>query len=245
MTINIEISDEDILEQVKISRKIPEIVEQIINRRVINNEAQKNGIEVKVTELQEAADLFRSKNDLVSVKKTQLWLAANKLSLDDFEEIIRFEIISDKVKEYILTGKVKEYFHQHKSDFDYVIMYEVIFESKEIAIEIYYAIREGETTFQDVAHKYMNNKMLAKKDGYVGKVRRKDISPELSSLFSVVNAPQIIKPMMTSKGFHLVWIEENNKAELNDEIYMEISDELFKDFLRQKIISSIESRSVL
>lgn len=117
MSIDFNITTEDILEQLKISRKIPEIMEQILTRRIIRAEAKNIGVKVEIPELQDAADLFRAKNRLISAKITERWLEMNQLSLDEFETIIHLELLSEKLKNKVLTDKVEQHFYQHQLDF--------------------------------------------------------------------------------------------------------------------------------
>jgi parvulin-like peptidyl-prolyl isomerase len=234
MTINLELNNDNILEQIKISCKIPEIIEQIITRRIITYEAEKNDVKVEIHELQKAADDFRAEKHLTSVKKTQMWLDANKLSLDEFEEIIRLDLLSTKLKKFVTASKIEDYFHSHQSDFDSVAMYEIVVEDKELAIEMYYAIKEGEIEFKDAANKYINDLDLKRRGGYLGVLSRNDINIALASVFSTVNTPRIIKPISTSRGFHLIWVEEIIKSELTKEILDEIESRIFKDFLNVK-----------
>jgi parvulin-like peptidyl-prolyl isomerase len=235
MAISTEISDEDILEQVKISRKMPEITEQIIINRIIRDEAEKAGVKVEVKELQEVADDFRARNKLIRAKTTQVWLEMNRLSLDEFENIIRLEILSNKLRDLVVADKVEEYFYQHQLDFDQVVLCEVVLENKELATELYYSVREGELKFQDVADKYIKEVELRRKGGFLGSFRRKDLNPALISVFSITSYPQVVKPIPTALGFSLIWVEEIIKATLDDEVQKEIQAQLFKVFLTSKI----------
>jgi parvulin-like peptidyl-prolyl isomerase len=235
MSINIEINNEDILNQIKLSCKLPEIAEQIINKRIIQAEAEEMGITIEPNELQLAADKFRIKQRLSSAKITQMWLNINLLSLDDFEEIIRLELLENKVKELLFKDKIESYFHENQSDFDEIILYELILENKELATELYYSIREGENNFQEVFNKYTNDKELKRKGGFLGKIRRKDLRPELLTAFSVSDTPQIVKPICTSQGFHLVLVEEIIKSKLDAKIHDEIRGKLFTKFLKDKV----------
>jgi parvulin-like peptidyl-prolyl isomerase len=237
MSIDLNITTEDILEQLKISRKIPEILEQILTRRIVRAEAEKIGVKVEIPELQDAADLFRANNRLISAKITQQWLEMNQLSLDEFETIIHLELLSDKLKNAVLVDKVEQHFYQQQLDFDRVAMYEVILDDKELATELYYSIREGEIKFSDVAAKYIKDPELKRKGGYLGQIGRKDLSIGLRSIFSVTAYPQVIKPIATAKGFHLIWVEEIIKATLDEMTYQEIQSQLFKEFLSEKIMS--------
>jgi parvulin-like peptidyl-prolyl isomerase len=237
MSIDTNITTEDILEQLKISRKIPEVIEQIFTRRIVKAEAEKLGIKVEIPELQEAADLFRAKNRLISARITEKWLEINQLSLDEFETIIHLELLSDKLKQLALTDKVEQYFYQHQLDFDRVVISEVVLTNKELATELYYAIREGEISFQDVASKYITDPELKRKGGYLGAIRRRDLNTGLRSIFSVTTYPQIIKPIATAQGFHLIWLEEKIEAKLESDIYEEIQSQLFVEFLKEKAIT--------
>jgi parvulin-like peptidyl-prolyl isomerase len=236
MAISTEISDVDILEQVKISLKMPEITEQIIMNRIIREEAEKAEIKVEIKELQETADEFRARNKLIRAKSTQIWLAMNRLSLDEFEGIIRLELLSNKLRDLVVPDKkVEEYFYQHQLDFDRAVLYEVVLENKELANELYYSVQEGEIKFPDVANKYIKNVELMRKGGYLGLVSRKELNPALISVFSVNFCPRIIKPISTALGFHLIWVEEIIKATLDEDIQNEIRNQLFKKFLMSKI----------
>jgi parvulin-like peptidyl-prolyl isomerase len=241
MSIDTNITTENILEQLKISRKIPEIIEQILTRRIVRAEAENLGIKVEIPELQEAADLFRAKNRLISARITEKWLEINQLSLDEFETIVHLELLSDKLKQVVLTDKVEQHFYQHQLDFDRVVISEVILENKELATELYYAIREGEISFHDVATKYITDPELKRKGGYLGQIKRKDLNTGLKSIFSATSYPQVIKPIATAQGFHLIWLEEKIEATLEPDIYEEIQSQLFTEFLRDKATSLLST----
>ena len=169
------------------------------------------------------------------MKNTQMWLNLHQLSLNDFETIIELQLLSNKLKEVVLGDRVEKYFYQHQLDFDRVVLYEVILKDKELATELYYAVREGEIKFHDVATKYIEDVDLKHKGGYLGQIRRKDLNPELLSVFSTANPPQVIKPITTAKGYHLLWIDEIIKAELDPAVYKEIQTQSFIEFLRDKL----------
>jgi parvulin-like peptidyl-prolyl isomerase len=236
---SITISKEDILDQIKISYKVPEVMEQIITRKIVEQEAERLGIKVETEELQEAADNFRKKNRLISVKITQKWLDIHQLSLDDFEQNIYLDLLSKKFKKVFFAEKVEKYFYQHQLDYDRIVMYEVVLNNKEIATELYYSIREGEIKFQDIASKYISDLDLRRKGGYMGEIERKDLKPALMSIFSGTTLPRIVKPISTARGFHLIWVEDVIKADLTAETYLDIQTQLFTEFLQQKVASII------
>jgi parvulin-like peptidyl-prolyl isomerase len=241
MTIDLTITNEDILDRLKISQMLPAIQEQILMARIVKDEAEKAGIKIEISELQAAADDFRLENKLIGAKITEKWLDIHQLSLDDFESIIQFQLTSDRLKQQVLTDKVEKYFYQNKLDFDRVALSEVVIQNKELATELYYAVREGEIKFYDVASKYLEDVELKRKGGYLGQICRKDLNPELLSVFSTPNPPQVIKPITTAKGHHLLWIDEVISAELTAEIRQELEGKLFIEFLREKANELIQS----
>jgi hypothetical protein len=142
MSQTITITNEDILHQVKVSCKIPEIVEQIVTRKVIIAAAGEIGITVEVEELQKAADQIRLANKLDSADDTWNWLEKHSLSIDDFEEIAYISLISGKLASHLFADKVEPYFFENQLDYVGVVMYEVVLDDEDLALELFYAIKE-------------------------------------------------------------------------------------------------------
>lgn len=234
MSQHITITNEDILNQVKLSCKIPEIVEEIINHKVIENAAATAGIKVETEELQQAADKFRLMYKLQTAEDTWIWLEKHSLSLDDFEIIVYNRLLSTKLLAHLFLDKIEPYFFENQLDYTGVVMYEVVLDDEDLAIELFYAIREGEISFYDVAHKYIQDRELRRKGGYRGIVYRKDLKPEISAAVFAAKPPQLIKPILTSSGVHIILIEEIIPSQLDEKIRTKILTELFSGWLKEK-----------
>ncbi|MCC5610088.1 peptidylprolyl isomerase [Nostoc sp. CHAB 5834] len=244
MSQPITITNEDILHQVKVSCKIPEIVEQIVTRKVIIAAAEEAGIKVEVEELQKAADQIRLANKLDSADDTWNWLEKHGLSIDDFEEIADISLISGKLANHLFADKVEPSFFENQLDYVGVVMYEVVVDDEDLAIELFYAIKEGEMSFYDVAHKYIQDTELRRKGGYLGIVRRQDLKPEISTAVFSAKPPQVIKPIVTSKGVHLILVEELIQPDLNEKFRKNIISNLFSQWLNQQIEQSKTSKLI-
>lgn len=234
MSQTITITNEDILSQVKLSCKIPEFVEGIVTRKVIENAADEAGIKVETEELQKAADQLRLINKLNSADDTWAWLEKHSLSIDDYEEIVYNTVISGKLAAHLFADKVEPYFFENQLDYAGVVMYEVVLDDEDLAIELFYAIKEGEMSFYDVAHKYIQDRELSRKGGYLGIVYRKDLKPEISAAVFAAKPPQVIKPILTSSGVHIILIEEIIQLHLDQKIRTRILTELFSGWLKEK-----------
>ncbi len=244
MTIDLTIKMEDLIAQIKFAQMMPTISEQILITRIIKDAVAKAGIKVEISELQEAADIFRIEHKLLGARITDKWLEVHQLSLDDFEEIVHLQLLSKKLKQLILPDKVERYFYQHKLDFDRVALYEVVLQNKELATELYYALREGEIKFHDVASKYIEDAELKRKGGYLGQISRKDLNPELLSVFTTPHPPQVIKPITTAKGNHLLWIDEVIPAELTAELRQDLEGKIFIEYLREQANDLIQGMEI-
>ncbi|MEQ9355725.1 MAG: peptidylprolyl isomerase [Coleofasciculus chthonoplastes F2-STO-03] len=54
-------------------------------------------------------------------------------------------------------------------------------------------------------------------------MQRKELKPEISAAVFAATPPQVLKPIVTSKGVHLIFVEEIIQPELNNKGSSEIS----------------------
>jgi parvulin-like peptidyl-prolyl isomerase len=142
---------------------------------------------------------------------------------------------------HLFADKVEPYFYENQLDYAGVVMYEVVLDDEDLAMELFYSIQEEEMSFYDVAHKYIEDKELRRKGGYRGILSRKDLKSEISAAVFAATPPEVLKPIVTSKGVHLILVEEIIQAELNDKLGYQIVSELFGEW----VINQIESVSVV
>ena len=231
----ITITTNDILHQVKLTCQIPDIIEGIVTRKIIAATAESAGIGVEIEDLQKAADQFRLMNKLENSEDTWAWLQQHSMSLDDFEEIVYTNLIAGKVVQHLFADKVEPYFFEHQLDYAAAVIYEVVLDDKDLAMELFYALDEGETSFYEIAHEYINDTELRRSGGYRGIVKRQEFKPEISAAVFAAEPPQLLKPIVSSQGVHLILVEEILKSELDDKLRSEIMSDLFSGWLKGEI----------
>ena len=234
MLQTITISRDDIIHQVKLSCQIPSVIEGIISRKIIADAAEETGIKVKTEELQLSADTMRLMNKLRSAEDTWAWLEKHSLSLDNFEEIAYTNVLSAKLAKHLLADKIEPFFVEHHLDYAGVVMYEVVLDDEDLAMELFYAIQEGEMCFPEVAHQYIQDTELRRSGGYRGIVRRKYLKPEISTAVFAAKPPQVLKPIVTSSGVHLILVEELIQPKLDEQLRSQIMSGLFSEWLKQQ-----------
>ncbi len=229
------ISQGDVLQQVKLSSQFPLVVEAIASRQIVAQQAEKLALQIDTAELQKAADSFRLKNNLVTVEQTVAWLKQHGLSLDDLEALMHHTVLSAKLAEHLFSAQVEPYFAERQLDYDQVVLYEVVLQNADLAIELFYAIQEQETTFEEVARHYIQDKELRRKGGYRGVLKRADLKPEISAAVFAAGAPQLLKPIAIGKNSHLVFVEEVIQPQLDESLRSQILSELFSEWLKKQL----------
>ena len=105
-------------------------------------------------------------------------------------------------------------------------------------------------SFCEVAHQYIQETELRRCGGYRGTVYRSQMKPEVSAAVFAANPHQVLKPIVTSKGVHLVFVEEIIQPELDEQRRYRILSDLFADWLKRQfeqveVVSSFESQELL
>jgi parvulin-like peptidyl-prolyl isomerase len=235
MSLTINITNQDILHQVKLSCKIPETIEKITERKIIISAAEAAGIEATKEELQQAANQMRAMSKLKDARDTWAWLEKYGLSLEDFEEIVYFSLISGKLCKHLFAERVEPYFYEHQLDYAYAVIYEIILDDEDEAIELFYEIQEGEISFFEAAQQYIQDTELRRKGGYRGKVNRTGMKPEVSAAVFAAVPSQLLKPIVTADGIYLVFVEEIIKPALDKKLRQKITLDLYSDWLKQQM----------
>ena len=231
----VKISNEDIIYHLKISCQIPGLLEAIASRKIITETADKEGIAIEIAELQQSADSLRLVNNLVKAEDTWEWLRKHYLSLDNFEEIANLNLLSAKLAHHLFAEKVEPFFYAHQIDYSAAVTYEAVLDDEDLALELFYALKEGEISFQEIARQYIQNPEIRRAGGYQGIRKRSDFRPEIASAVFAANPPEILKPVITPKGVHIIVVEEIIAPELNEQVRIAILGDLFTNWLKEQI----------
>ena len=247
MKKTLSISSEEVIHHLKMSCQIPQVVEEITIQKIIVDTANSAGITVTEDELQQEGDRLRFAKKLVKAADTWAWLKAHHLNLDEFEQLVRNKILSEKVAHHLFADKVESFFYQNRLDFITAATYQVILDDYDLALELFYAVQEDELTFPEIAREYVPDSQLRLSGGYRGIQKRTDFRPEIAAAIFAATPPEIIKPIATSKGVYLIWVEEIIQPELTEDLHKQIVTDLFDSWLQQQvqqmeIITSFDSK---
>lgn len=235
MSTLLTISPEDIIHSIKLSCRLPGVVEAIATQKIILDTATLAGIKVAEQELQQEGDRLRFARKLVKAADTLAWLKKHHLSVDDFEELVHNDILAKKLANHLFADKVEAFFYQNQLNYVAAVTYEIIFDDRDVALELFYALQEGEVSFQEIAREYILNPEIRRAGGYQGIRRRGEFRPEIAAAIFAATPPQILKPITTPKGVYLIWVEEIIQPQLDNELHQTIITDLFNGWLKQQV----------
>ncbi len=234
MRANIKITKEDIVNEVKLSGKLPKIINQIIDRQIIATTVSKLKIDATDRELQASADRFRLLNHLESVQATTIWLQEHSLSVENLEQIAEHTVNISKLSEKLFNpDRVEQHFIENQLNYTGAVMYEMILDSQDLAREIFDAIQKNEMTFHQAATQYITDPELRRCGGYIGIRSREQLLPEVSAAVFAQRTPRLLQPLTTSQGTHLIYVEEIIEPKLAA-CFEEIVDRLFSQWLQSQ-----------
>jgi parvulin-like peptidyl-prolyl isomerase len=229
------VTPEEIIHQVKLSGQMPSILESIATRKVITNTATEAKIEVTDEEMQLAADHLRLANNLRQADDTYAWMQKQGLTPEEFEDMIYFGVLSSKLAQHLFADKVEPYFVEHQLDYVQVALYEVVLEDEELAQELYFAIKEKEMSFFEVAQKYTKDKELRRNGGYLGLIHRTKLKPEISAAVFSMTPPQLLKPVLSMNGSHLLFVDEIVHPYLSTALKKQITLDFFSSWINDNL----------
>ena len=151
------------------------------------------------------------------------------------KSFVYINVLSGKLAQHLFANKVAAFFVEHQLDYAGVVLYEVVLDDEDLAMALFYGIQEGEMSFYEVAHQYIQDTELRRKGGYRGIVRRKELKPEISAAVFAAKPPQVLKPIVTSSGVHLILVEKPILPEANNKLRHQILSDLFAGWLKQQI----------
>lgn len=230
----LKISNSAIIERLKISCQFPIAAKEVLRHQIIKDTAEAEGVELSDAELQQAADDFRVEHSLYDTDETWRWLQNNCLTGDEFEQLIYESKLTSKLIQHLFGDRIEAYFYEHQLDYTQAVIYEAVLPDFDTAIELYYALKERETTFMEVARKYISEPNLRRLHGYKGVLTRQELDSAISPKVFAAKAPEILKPIVVDRQAHLILVEEIIEPQLTDAVREQILAKLFMEWLEQQ-----------
>jgi parvulin-like peptidyl-prolyl isomerase len=204
--------------------------EAIIAREAVEK-ADELGLEASGDELQEFADDFRRLRDLTSAKDTLDYLAHHGLTEDDFSDFCEATILIGKLRDRLASEeRVREHFIRNRSEFDLAKVSTLTVAEESLAVEIILQVTEEGGDFHALARKHSLDADTKSLGGFQGFVARRRFNPEIAAKVFNAAAGEVLGPYPENGHFRLIFVEELNRAELDDRTRGLIADRIFDEW---------------
>ena len=212
-----------------------EFLQEAINAAIVRQEAARYAIQVTEVELQSAADEFRAAHDLYDVTALEAWLAAKRLTFEDWESFIEGNVLRQNLREAVTADKVEQHFAVNKLAFDAAELSRLVIGEEDIARELRAQIIEEGADFHALARSYSLDVSTRPAGGYTGKLKRADMEAAVESAIFGAQPGNVVGPFKLEDGWHLIKIESLHRAELDDVLREVIKEEVFAEWFEERL----------
>lgn len=226
-------TDVDLLACLRLHHKIAEITAMAERDEKILNICEQIGITLSDQELQEAGDVFRLEHKLLGVPATLAWLSHQRITVEDWSQGIRVEQLTKKLKEHLFREIVDTHYLNNRNDYRRVALSRILLNDLPNALKFAHMIRKKNASFCAIALEHSKDKQAKKNGGFVGICFITKLMPKIAEAIADVEEGEVIGPVQTQLGYHIVRVEKWFPAELS-EVREEVLESLFQEWLQTK-----------
>jgi parvulin-like peptidyl-prolyl isomerase len=144
-------------------------------------------------------------------------------------------LLAAKLARHLFSDRVEAYYRSHRAESVQVVLYEVVLDNVDMAIELFYALQAQEVTFDEVAKRYSMEVRSRRQRGYRGVLHPADLPSELAEAVFAASAPEVLRPIELKGNVHLLYVEERIEPVLDESMREGILTELFSNWLKEQV----------
>lgn len=226
-------TDESIANYLRYSCKIAEIAVLAERDAIVIKTCEELGIVISDEELQVAGDAFRMQHKLLSASETLAWLTQQRISPEDWSQGIRIKLLSQKLKEHLFLDSIDAHYLSYREEYRRVAFSQILVAEMSEALEIAEILRSNKVSFAAMAIDRSKTKPSGQNGGFVGIRFLSTLMPEIKEAISNLPEGEIISPVKTHLGYHVLRIEKWFPPSLNESVREEILEVLFQNWLKE------------
>jgi|GEM_PF-1079333 len=224
-------TDADLLAYLRRSYKFAEIAALAQRDAVVLANCQKLGITVSDEEWQAAGDIFREERKLWGTAETLAWLEEQRISVEEWSEGIRVKLLEKKLKEHLFGANVDSIYVANRNNYRRAALSQILVVDLAIARKIVQSLLEGHASFCALALEHSKGKQSQENGGFVGIRYLVELLPEIVEAISNAKEDEIIGPVQSKLGYHVLRVEKWFPIELNQAVIEQVMDSLFQVWL--------------
>lgn len=225
-------TDEDVITYLRRSHKIAEIAALSERDALILGICEQFGITVSDEELQAAGDVFRQEHKLLGASETLAWLSRQRITVEDWTQGIRVALLTKKLKEHLFGNAVDAHYISNRNDYKRIALSQILVRDLGDALKVTHALREENASFCALALAYSRGKQSKENGGFVGIRFVAELIPEIAQAVFKAKEGEVVGPIQTKLGYHILKIEKWFSSELSESVREEILEALFQAWLQ-------------
>jgi parvulin-like peptidyl-prolyl isomerase len=212
--------------------KIAEITDAVKRDNLILKLCEQFNITVTDEELQTAGDTFRQKNNLLTASETINWLDQQKITPEEWSEGIRLSLLTKKLKEFLFNESLDTHYIKERDAYKRVAISQILVRDLLEAKKIVQALEEKKATFCALALEHSKGKHSRENGGFLGIRFWSELTPEIAQALVNTQEGEIVGPVQTRLGYHILRVEKWIPTELDEEVREQILELLFQTLLK-------------
>ncbi|WP_416212546.1 peptidylprolyl isomerase [Nostoc sp. ChiQUE01b] len=224
-------TNEDVIAYLRRSHKIAEITVLAERDALVLSLCEQFDITISDEELQAAGDTFRLEHKLLGASETLAWLQKQQISVEDWTQGFRVALLTNKLKEHLFGDSVDSHYLSNRNHYKRVALSQILVSDLTDALKIIYTIREENASFCALALEHSKGKQSRDNGGFVGIRFLSELMPEIAQVIALAKEGEVIEPVQTKLGYHILRIEKWFPAELS-EIREQVLETLFQAWLK-------------
>ncbi|WP_411267997.1 peptidylprolyl isomerase [Nostoc sp. PA-18-2419] len=226
-------TDEVIIAYLRQSYKIAEIAVQAEQDALILAVCKQLNITVTEEELQAKGDAFRLEYKLLGASETLAWLTKQRITVDDWSQGIRVSLLRQKLKQHLFGDAVDAHYMNNRDDHRRLALSQILVRDLTEAFQIAQVLRQENASFCALALQHSKGKQSKDNGGFAGVRFIAELLPEIVKAVAKAKESEIIGPIQTKLGYHILRVEKWFPAEFN-QVREQVLDSLFQAWLQRR-----------
>lgn len=238
-----------------------DLLNQLIDQKLTAQETKKANITVTDAEVDDAIGRIKERGGLTD-QALKAALERDGMTLTEYrsrlkEQILRAKLVDREVKAKIVITRedIQKYYDAHPDEYRqgktyrlrHILLayspFSMESERRDVRQKMESIIRQfrNGTDFAELARQYSDAPM-AEDGGYLGELALNDISGEIRSALTPLQAGEITPILETDQGLQVIYVESISEStekemteaekEIQEKLYQEVVDQRFKDWLQ-------------
>ena len=175
--------------------------------------------------------------------KLNAWLKQQGMTLADLEKRAERSLKLAKFKQTTWGAKVNSAFLERKQQLDRVIYSLICTKDFCVAQELYFRVKEGEQSFDELAREYSQGPE-AQTGGLIGPIEVGSVHPNLAKMLIASDVGQVQTPTVIGDWIVLVRLEKVLPVTLDEAMQQRLIDEAFTKWLDESVSQQMATFSI-